>query len=119
MQITMQQMINGAAKYIRSEMIPHVTDRVLRVALETISSMVEMNPQIVIKYLGSPLVSIALGEKEGYYDLDAIESALSKAVEIHGGLELTIPAIPLISPREKTFTFSANDIRTMKKYMES
>ena len=89
MQITKQQMINGAAKYIRSEIIPHIPDRGVRVALETVSTMAEINPQIAMKYFDSPIVSVALNEKDGFYDLDVLEAALTKAVEIHGGLELT------------------------------
>ena len=119
MQITKQQMINGAVKYIRSEIIPHVPDRGFKVALETIGAIAEMNPQIAMKYFESPLVSVALNEKDGFYDLDVLEAALIKAVESHGNLELIVPAIPLISPQAKSLAFSANDIRTIKKYMES
>ena len=57
--------------------------------------------------------------KQAYaaYGVD-VEAALVKAMEAHGGLELTVPAIPLISPQPKSMTFTANDIRAMKRYME-
>ena len=51
------------------------------------------------------------------YDLDLVESALTRAMEAQGGLLVTIPAIPLISPHEKTMNFTANDIRTLKRYI--
>ena len=56
--------------------------------------------------------------KDGFYDLDMIEAALTKAMDSYGGLELTVPAIPLISPQPKSMTFTSNDIRAMKRYME-
>lgn len=118
MQITRQQMLNGAGRYIRSEVIPHIPDKGVKIALDVLAGMVEMSPQAVSKYLDMPLVAAMLQEQDGFYDLDAVEAALTKAVETYGGLELTVPAIPLISPQPKSMTFTANDIRAMKRYME-
>jgi hypothetical protein len=118
MQITRQQMLNGAARYIRGEVIPHIPDKSIKVALDVLAGMVEMSPQAISKYLDMPLVAAVLQEQDGFYDLDMIEAALTKAMDSHGGLELTVPAIPLISPQPKSMTFTANDIRAMKRYME-
>ncbi len=111
-------MLNGAARYMRSEVIPHIPDKGVKVLLETMAAMAEMSPQVIWKYLDTPLVAAFLQEKDGFYDLDVAEATLVKAMEAHGGLELTVPAIPLISPQPKTMTFTANDIRAMKRYME-
>ena len=118
MQITRQQMVSGFGRYIRGEVIPHIPDRGVKVVMEALATMVEMQPQIAGKYLDTPWAAAILQEKDGFYDLDAAETALAKAIETHGGLELTVPAIPLISPTAKTMTFTANDIRAMKRYME-
>lgn len=118
MQITRQQMLNGAARYIRGEVIPHIPDKGVRVALEALAGMVELAPQAVSKYLDTPFATAILQEQDGFYDLDVAEAVLTKAMETHGGLELTVPAIPLVSPQPKSMTFTANDIRAMKRYME-
>lgn len=118
MKITKQQMLNGAARYIRGEVIPHIPDKGVKVVLETLAAMVEMNPQMINKYLDTPLLAAFLQEEDGFFDLDVAEATLTKAMEAHGGLELTVPAIPLISPHEKSMTFTANDIRALKRYME-
>ena len=118
MQITKQQMLNGAAKYIRGEVIPHVPDKGVRVILEAGAAMVELTPHVVEKVLNHPLLAAILQEKDGFYDLDIAEAALVKAMEAHGGLEVMVPEIPLISPQPKTMTFTSNDIRAMKRYME-
>lgn len=118
MQITRQQMINGAAKYVRNEVIPHIPDKGIKVMLEAFATSVEMSPQIANRYLDTPFVAAMLHEQNGFYELDAVEAALTKAMEAHGGLEVTVPAIPLISPQSKVMTFSANDIRALKRYME-
>jgi hypothetical protein len=118
MQITKQQMLNGAARYIRNEVVPHIPDKGVRVVLEMLAATGEMQPAVFGKYLDSPLVAAILQEKDGFYDLDVAEATLVKAMESTGGLELTIPPIPLISPKEKTMTFTANDIKSLKRYME-
>ena len=118
MQISRQQMLNGAAKYIRSEVLPHIPDRGVKVVMETLAAMVEMSPKIVNQYLEMPVIAAILQEQDGFYDLDMVEAALVKAIETHGGLEITVPAIPLVSPTAKSMTFSASDIRAMKRHME-
>ena len=118
MQITRQQMLSGAAKYIRGEVIPHIPDKGVKIVLEAAAAIVELTPQAVDRYLNHPVLAAILQEKDGFYDLDLVEAAAVKALETHGGLELTIPAIPLISPSEKAMTFTANDVRAMKRYME-
>ena len=118
MQITKSQMLNGAAKYIRGEVLPHIPDKGVKVIVETLASMVEMSPKIVNKYLENPVVSVMLQEEDGHYDLDMIETALVKAIEANGGLEVTVPSVPLLSPTPKSMTFSASDVRTLKRYME-
>lgn len=118
MQITRQQMLNGAARYIRGEVVPHIPDKGVKVIMEAMASMVEMSPKIVNQYLDMPVVAAILQEQDGFYDLDMVEAALTKAIETHGGLEITVPAIPLLSPHSKSMTFSASDIRAMKQYME-
>ena len=118
MQITRQQMLSGAAKYIRGEVIPHIPDKSMKVVMEALAVMVEMSPKIVNQYLETPVAAAILQEQDGFYDLDMVEAALAKAIETHGGLEVTVPAIPLLSPEPKSMTFTANDIRAMKQYME-
>lgn len=117
MTVTKQQILTGAANYVRAEMVPHIPDKGFRVVLEALASMVELSPQAVDKYISHPMVSALLQEKDGVYDLDLVESALTRAMESQGGLLVTIPAIPLVSPHEKTMNFTANDIRTMKRYI--
>lgn len=118
MQITRQQLLNGIAKYIRAEMIPHVPDKGFKVVLEAVAAMVEMRPQALDKLFDNPMVSAILQETDGFYDLDVIETALAKAADTHGGLVLTVPSIPLLSKDEKTLSFSANDIRAIRRYIE-
>ena len=117
MQVTKQQILNGAANYIRDEMIPHIPDKGFRVILDTVAAMVQMSPQSLDKLFENPMVAAILQEKDGFYDLDVLEGALVKATEAQGGLTLTVPKIPFLSKDEKELKFSANDIKALKRYI--
>lgn len=117
MQATKAQIITGAANFLRAEVIPHIPDVTFRGILEAGAAIVEMSPQIADKYFTMPIVTMALQEKDGMYDLDFAEAAVCKAMETHGNWTVTIPGIKFISPQEKTLTFTPNDVKTLKRYI--
>ena len=57
MQVTRQQILNGAANYVRTEMIPHVPDKGFRVILEALAAMVQMSPKAVDSFFENPMLS--------------------------------------------------------------
>ena len=117
MQVTRNQIIAGAANFIRSEVIPHVPDKSFRAILEAGAAMVEMAPQMADRDFNHPVIAAMLREQDANYDLDFAEAAVVKAMEAHGNLTLTVPGIKWISPETKTLTFSPNDVRTLKRYI--
>ena len=118
MKVTKQQILNGAAKYIRSEMIPSVTDRGFKVILEALAAILEMRPKVVDSFFANPMLAAIMQDEDGVYDLDIVETALVRAADAHGGLTLTVKPIPLLSPHEKEMTFTGNDIKAIKRYIE-
>lgn len=118
MQVTQAQITTGTANFLRSEIIPKIPDKGFKVVLETAAAMVEMSPKIVDRVFQSPMVALLIQGNDGLYDLEYLEAALTKAMEAHGGLTVTVPAIPLVSPTEKTMTFTAADIRTLMRYIQ-
>ena len=80
--------------------------------------MAQKNHKVADIFFEKPMFAAVLQEKGGFYDLDMVESALVEATETCGGLELNIPKIPLLTKDEKTFTFSPNDIRALKRSIE-
>ena len=118
MQVTKQQILTGVANYIRSDIIPRVPDKGFKIVLETLATMAPTNPKIGEMIFSDPRVAVVLVEKDGFYDLDFAECALSAAAEAHGGIPLTIPKIPMFTKDEKELTFLANDIRVLKRSIE-
>ena len=116
MSVTQDKIATGMARYIRSEMMPKIPDRGFRVVLDAAAAMMEINPRIVESMLSSSLTAAVLRRTEdGLYDVETVSEALAQAAESQGGLPVVIPAIPLISPTEKSLNFSANDIRAIAR----
>ena len=115
MQVTQAQIASGAARFIRNDVIPKIPDRGFRVVLDAAAAMAELSPQILDGLFKHPMAAVLLHPGENGYDLDYLETALTSAVETHGGLPVVIPAIPLISREEKTLTFGAEDIRQLMR----
>ncbi len=51
MQVTKQQIVNGIVKYAKSEMIPKIADKTFKIILSTTTSMAEINPEIITRFL--------------------------------------------------------------------
>ena len=114
MSVTQDKIAAGVARYLRAEMIPKIPDKGFRVILDAAAAMMEINPRIAESMLSNPLTAAVLRcTEDGLYDVETVGEALAQAAEIHGGLPVVIPAIPLISPTEKSLNFSANDIRAI------
>ena len=116
MSVTQDKIATGVARYIRNEMMPKIPDKGFRVVLDAAAAMMEINPRIVESMLANPLTAAVLRRTEdGLYDMETVGEALAQAAESQGGLPVTIPAIPFISPTEKSLNFSANDIRALTR----
>lgn len=117
MQVTKQQIVSGIIKYSRCEMIPKIADKTFRIILSAATSMIEINPDIITRYLDDPTISLMLMESEGTYDIDVISGVLEKTLEEYGTFPIKIPGIKFISPEEKELNFSVADIKTLKNYI--
>lgn len=117
MQVTKQQIVNGIIKYSKSEMIPKIADKTFKIILSAATSMIEINPEIITRFLDDPTISLMLMESEGTYDIDAISGVLEKTLEEYGTFPIKVPGIKFISPEEKELNFGISDIKTLKSYI--
>lgn len=116
--VNKNQIIQGVVKYAKGEIIPKVAgDKPFQMTISTLVAMLEMNPTIADSLLCNPMVSAFLNEKDGMYNLDMLESALKSSMDQYGELQITIPGIPFLSPKEKMMTFTQNDVTKLKKYI--
>ena len=93
-------------------------DKPFQMTITTLVALLEMNPSIADPLLNNPMIATIMNVKDGYYDLDMFDKALNQSMTQFGELELTIPGIPFLSPKEKVLKFNQNDIAQLKSYIE-
>jgi hypothetical protein len=118
MNVTKNQIIQGVVKYAKGEVLPKVAgDKPFQMTISTLVALLEMNPAIADTLLLNPMVMAIMGENNGYYNLDHLEKALNQSMSQYGELQITIPGIPFVSPKEKVMTFTQNDITRLRDYI--
>ena len=115
--ITKRQLLTGVIKFIRAEVIPHVTDRSLKIVMSAALYAVDAKPDVVEPFFSNPIVSAILQGENGEYDTSVIFAVLDKVVQEYGGIPVTIPPIKFVTTTETTFTFHAGDVDTLKNYL--
>ena len=118
MNVTKNQIIQGVVKYAKGEIFPKVAgDKPFQMTISTLVAMLEMNPEIADSLLRNPMVAAIMMEKDGYYNLEMLEKALNQSMSQYGELQITIPGIPFLSPKEKIMTFTQNDVARLREYI--
>lgn len=119
--ITSKQLISGVVKYLTAEIIPCVDDTFTKLALKTLAITAETRTPAYIKavenLLQNPLISDIVAAQDGVFEVESIIDAVRQAVDECGELTIKIPPVRFISPEEKTLTFKASDISSLKQYL--
>lgn len=119
MNVTKQQIVNGATRYINEEVINKITDKPLKIALAVSVSMIDRKPEIINAFFEDDRISKILNKKDdGTYDIGEITEVIEKTLAQYGDFPVKIPAIKFISPTEKELSFSTSDIRKLREYIE-
>jgi cation diffusion facilitator CzcD-associated flavoprotein CzcO len=79
--------------------------------------VLEMNPEVLTKWIDHPVVSSVLMENNGYYDVDMLEESLERTLKEYGDFSVKFPGIRFLSPEEKELNFSAADVKKLKAYI--
>lgn len=117
--VSKNRLVKGITDYIANEVIPHVPDTGLRIALATLTGAFRTNPVAIDRIFSNPVISMLLiPNEQGAYDVEHVLNAIREAISKNGQLTITIPPIPLISKGEKTLAFSAQDADKLSQYIE-
>lgn len=116
--LTKKELLTAVVKYIKEEVIPHISDRGLKMVLSAALYAVDAKPDIVDSFLVNPIVAVILQSEDGKYDTEMAFSILGKLVKEYGGIPITIPPIKFITATETTLTFYEGDIDRLKEYVK-
>lgn len=117
MEVTKEQIAKGIALFINEDMIPSVSDTGMQLVLGITAGAVAAKPQLLDKLLENEMLA-AIAKTGNNYDLGVLKNAAISAVDKYGKLTVTIPGIKFISPEEKLFQFSSEDIRKLINRIE-
>ena len=121
MKVTKAQIVNGITTYIREEILPHMEDdRALKILFSVAVNAIKANDALIDKWLGNDVVKMLIDDAgDGHYDIGRLMAWLKAGVEEYGAFPVSVPPIPLISPREITLRLSAPDIASIQMHIET
>lgn len=115
--ITKKELLTGAIKFVKNEVIPHISDKSLRIVLSGALYAIDAKPVIVDAFLDNPIVATVLQGENGMYDVETIFTVLDTLAKEYGGIPITIPPIKFVTATETTLTFYLGDIAKLKEYV--
>ena len=120
MKVSKEHIINGILSYVENEVIPMMKDdKPMQIILTIGAKSIKANQRLWDTIFAHPIVSALLyREEDGSYEIGPIFEAVEESVRQYGEMPVVIPAIPLVSPSEKTLTFKEEDIREIKNRIE-
>ena len=121
MRVTKSQIVNGLTGYIQQEIMPKMEDdRALKILFSVGVNAIRANDKLIDKYLSNDIVRALIDDDgSGNYDTERLMDWIKASVEEYGAFPVTVPPIPLISPREITIKLTPADIAAIQRHIET
>lgn len=121
MRITQNQIVNGIMEYIQQEVLPQMNgDKAVQIVLSVAVNAIKANKKMVDAIFSSDLVKTILQDDgAGTYEIDGIMDAIYKSVEKYGYFPVTVPQIPLISPKVIEIKLNGDDVAALRRKIEN
>ena len=121
MRVSKNQIVNGLTSYIQQEILPKMADdRALAILFSVAVNAIKSNDKLIDRYLSNDIIRALIDDDgSGSYNVERLMEWLRASVEEYGAFPVTVPPIPLISPREITLRLSASDIAAIQRHIET
>ena len=121
MRVSKNQIVNGLTGYIQQEILPKMADdRALAILFSVAVNAIKSNDKLIDRYLSNDIIRALIDDDgSGSYNVERLMEWLRASVEEYGAFPVTVPPIPLISPREITLRLSASDIAAIQRHIET
>jgi hypothetical protein len=121
MRVTRNQIVNGIIAYIQQEILPRMEeDRALKIVFSVAVNAVKANGKLIDKWLDNDIIRALIdNDGSGTYNIESLMDWIGMSVEEYGAFPVTVPPIPLISPREITLKLNATDIAAIQRQIET
>lgn len=115
--VTKKKLLTAIIKFVKNEVIPHISEKPLKMVLSAALYAIDSKPDIIDPFLNNPIVAAILQGDDGEYDTTLIFGVLDSLVTEYGGIPVTIPQIKFITSTETTLTFYSGDVEKLKWYV--
>lgn len=114
-----KEIANGVAKFISNDILNDVGDKHLRFVLCMAKEALQNNPDVIDRFLGSPLVANVLKNEDDDYDVDSFARTLRNVLSAYDSFSISVPAVPVFAPKENSLKITASDIDRLLEYIHS
>lgn len=121
MRVTKSQIVAGLTDFVRDAILPKLAgDRAVQIIATVAVNAAMANNKLVDSVLDNAMIQALLeGDEGGTYEISGILNAMRSAIDQYGFFPVTVPAIPLLSPREITVQLSAADVDDLRTRIEA
>ena len=121
MRVTKSQIVNGITAFVQQEIMPKMEDdRALKILFSVGVNAIKANDALIDKWLSNDIIRALIDDdRSGSYDVERLMDWIRASVEEYGSFPVTVPPIPLISPREITLRLGPSDIIAIQRQIEN
>ena len=121
MRVTKSQIVNGITAFVQQEIMPKMEDdRALKILFSVGVNAIKANDALIDKWLSNDIIRALIDDdRSGSYDVERLMDWIRASVEEYGSFPVTVPPIPLISPREITLKLGPADIAAIQRHIET
>ena len=121
MRATKNQIVSGVIGYIRDDILPKMEDdRALQIMFSVAINAVKANDKLIDAIFANDMIRALIDDDGGgHYEVGKLFDLLKESIETYGTFPISVPPIPLISPREITLKLDASDIAAMRRRIEA
>ena len=118
MRVSKARLVNGIADYVENEVIPQIEDKPTQIVISVAVKSILANPKLIDPIFNNSIFSSLLSKNKDGYELEGLFNAIEESVKQYGPFPIVIPPIPVISPIEKTLSFTDSDVQEIKRRIE-
>lgn len=121
MRVTKNQIVRGLAAFVSDDILPKLeNDRAVQILATVAVHAALANQALLDSAFRSPMLQALLEDDgAGTYEIDGILGAMKAAIDQYGYFPVTIPAVPLLSPREISLRLNSADVDAVRQHIES
>lgn len=120
MRVTRDQIINGVASFVETNVIPMIDDdKATQIIASIAVKAVKANTKLVDSVFENQMIKTLLEvDEDGTYEIEGLFKLIEESVREFGAFPVELPAIPFISQTMKTLKFDAKDVSDIKRLIE-